>query len=105
MKRKKIINRKLKSINQLIFELFDLVIKYPKWDLRMKSKTNINTKKEVNIEIHYQRHQEQHDYICLAPLAAVMITGLPLGCHRQKPRCNDLNNAYRVRSHMHKCYN
>lgn len=49
MKRKKIINRKLKSINQLIFELFDLVIKYRKWDLRMKSKT-INTKKEVYIK-------------------------------------------------------
>lgn len=45
MKEKEIINRKLKSISQLIFELFDLVIKYRKWDLRIKSKTNINTKK------------------------------------------------------------
>lgn len=40
MKGKNIINRKLKSIHQLIFELFDLVIKYRKWDLRMKSKLN-----------------------------------------------------------------
>lgn len=95
MKRKKIINRKLKSINQLIFEFFDLVIKYRKWDLRMKSKLNkYKYEKEVNIEIHYQRHKEQHVSIFLAPLAAVMISGLPLGCHRQKPRCNDLNNAW-----------